>query len=94
MPLLENVYRNLKDKGFMLLAITDEDPVIVQRFVKQFKIGLPVLIDRTRIVFDHYGIQALPSTTILDRKGRPTARLNAISEGLLRESLTSAGITP
>ena len=34
-PILQKVYGDLKEKGFMLLAITDEDPAIVRRFVNE-----------------------------------------------------------
>ena len=94
-PILENVYRALRDKGFMLLAITDEDPAIVRRFAKQFKMDLPVLIDRTRAVFNHYVVEGLPVSIILNRQGRLAARPAMISdEEGLRKLLASAGVTP
>ena len=95
MPILENVYRQMKDKGFTVLAITAEDPSVVRRFVKQTKMKLPVLIDRTRTTFDHYAIEGLPQTVILDRQGRPAARTSVLSdEASLRKLLASAGMTP
>jgi len=94
-PILENVYRDLKDKGFMLLAITDEDPAVVRRYLNQSRIGLPILIDRSRSVFDHYGIEGIPKTLIINRQGRIMARPITISgEGVLRKLLASAGVTP
>ena len=101
-PILANVYRALKDKGFVLLAITDEEPAIVRRFAKQFKMDLPVLIqlavrrsrDRTRAVFNRYVVEGLPPTIILDRQGRLAAQPPMISdEAGLRKLLASAGIT-
>ncbi|MCC6393981.1 MAG: TlpA family protein disulfide reductase [Bryobacterales bacterium] len=95
MPILENVYRQMKDKGVAVLAITDEDPSVVQRFAKEFKMGLPVVIDRTRSTFDHYAIEGLPQTVILDRQGRIAARTSVLSdEASLRKLLASAGATP
>ena len=85
----------LKDKGFMLMAITDEDPATVRRFVNEYHITLPVFVDRTRSVFDHYVIEGLPKTIILNRQGRVVARPITISdEGELRKVLAAAGITP
>jgi len=94
-PILEKVYRDLKDKGFIVLAITDEDPGVVQGFAKQFKIGIPILIDRARATFDHYSIQGLPKTIILDRQGKAVAWPILISDELaLRKTLASAGVAP
>ena len=85
----------MKDKGFTVLAITAEDPSVVRRFVKQTKMKLPVLIDRTRTTFDHYAIEGLPQTVILDRQGRPAAQTSVLSdEASLRKLLASAGMTP
>jgi peroxiredoxin len=93
-PILQKVYGDLKDRGFMLLAITDEDPDVVRRFASEYHITLPVFIDRRRTVFDHYLIQGIPKTIILNRKGRAVARPITISdEGELRKMLTAAGVT-
>jgi thiol-disulfide isomerase/thioredoxin len=94
-PILQKVYADLKDKGFMLLAITDEDPRIVRHFVNEYHISLPVLIDRTRAVFDHYLVEGLPKTIILNRQGRAVARPITISDEVeLRKVLAAAGVTP
>jgi thiol-disulfide isomerase/thioredoxin len=94
-PILQKVYGDLKDKGFMLLAITDEDATVVRRFVNEFHIALPVFIDRTRSVFDHYVVEGLPKTIILNRQGRVVARPTTIhDEGELRKVLAAAGVTP
>ena len=94
-PILQNIYRDLKDKGFMLMAITDEDPATVRRFVNEYHIALPVFVDRTRSVFDHYGGDGLPKTVILNRQGRVVARpITIYNEGELRKVLAAAGVTP
>jgi thiol-disulfide isomerase/thioredoxin len=94
-PILQKVYGDLKEKGFMLLAITDEDPAIVRRFASEYHIALPVFIDRRRAVFDHYLIEGIPKTIILNRRGRAVARPVTISdEGELRKVLAAAGVKP
>jgi peroxiredoxin len=94
-PILQNIYRDLKDKGFMLMAITDEDPATVRRFVNEYHITLPVFVDRTRSVFDHYVVEDVPKTIILNRQGRVVARpITIYNEGELRKALAAAGVTP
>lgn len=96
MPVLQNVHRELRDRGFMLPAITDEDPAIVRKFIQQFPTmaGVPVAIDQPRRVFEHYGVLGLPASVILDRKGRPTSRPSVIpDEAALRKLLVAAGVS-
>jgi peroxiredoxin len=94
-PILQKVYGDLKEKGLVLLAITDEDPATVRHFVNEYHLTLPVFIDRTRTVFDHYLVEGIPKTIILDRRGRAVAWPITISdEGELRRALAAAGVTP
>jgi len=94
-PILQKVYDELKDKGFMILAITDEDPAVVRRFAGEYHITVPVIIDRRRTVFDHYLIEGIPKTIILNRQGRAVARPVTITdEAQLRKVLAAAGVTP
>ena len=94
-PILQKVYGDLKDKGFMVLAITDEDPAAVRRFVNESHTTVPVFIDRSRAVFDHYLVEGIPKTIILNRQGRAVATPITISdEAELRKMLAAAGVTP
>jgi thiol-disulfide isomerase/thioredoxin len=72
-PILQKVYADLKDREFMILAISDEDPAIVRRFMNENHITLPVFIDRARAGFNHYLVEGIPQTIILNRQGRPVA---------------------
>ena len=93
-PILQKVYSDLKDKGFMVLAITDEDPAVVRRFVNESHITLPVFIDLTRAVFDHYLVEGIPKTIILNQRGQTVTTLMPISdEGELRDALAAAGLS-
>jgi hypothetical protein len=50
---------------------------------------------RTRSVFDHYVVEGLPKTIILNRQGRVVARpITIYDEGELRKVLAAAGIMP
>ncbi len=70
MPLFEEVYRKYKDKGFEILAVsTDTSAEAVRKFVKEFKVSFPVLMDDGK-VSTSYGIQGLPTSFLIDREGK------------------------
>jgi len=68
---------------------------LVERFAKEFKIGIPILIGETRTVFDRLQIVGIPKTIILDRQGRPMAWPITVSdEATLRTLLAAAAVKP
>ncbi|GAB4406445.1 MAG: hypothetical protein OHK0032_01470 [Thermodesulfovibrionales bacterium] len=71
MPSLNNLYTALKDKGFVVVAIsvdTSEKPV--KSFVSEKRISFPVLMDKDKeVAFDQYGVIGLPTSFLIDRKG-------------------------
>jgi len=70
MPLFERVYRKYKDKGFEILAIsTDSSVDPIKKFVKEFKVSFPVLLDDGK-VSNLYSIQGLPTSFLIDREGK------------------------
>lgn len=70
MPTLNNYYQANKDKGFVVLAINDqEDATTVNNFIKTSGFTFPVLLDTQHQVLDAYNVRALPTTFIIDRNG-------------------------
>ena len=71
MPSIERLYRALGDQGLVVLAVdVEESPERVVKFVKDFRLGFPVLLDAGSHVFSSYGAPGLPTTILIDRKGR------------------------
>jgi len=71
MPSIERLYRALRDQGLVVLAVdVDESPERVAKFVKDFRLGFPVLLDAGSHVFSSYGAPGLPTTILIDRQGR------------------------
>lgn len=70
MPLFERVYKKYRDKGFEILAIsTDSSQEQVRKFIRDFKVSFPVLMDDGN-VSNLYMIQGLPTSFLLDREGK------------------------
>jgi hypothetical protein len=64
-----------KERHVDLIAITDEDPDLVRRFLADQKEPFPeiVAIDPHRVTFQNYGVSGTPSFVIVDPDG--TVRL-------------------
>jgi peroxiredoxin len=71
MPSIERLHRALGAQGLVVLAVdVDESPERVAKFVKDFRLGFPVLLDAGSRVFASYGASGLPTTILIDRRGR------------------------
>jgi thiol-disulfide isomerase/thioredoxin len=69
MPSIERLH--LRAQGLVVLAVdVDESPERVAKFVKDFRLGFPVRLDAGSHVFSSYGAPGLPTTILIDRKGR------------------------
>jgi len=71
MPALERLYRKYRARGLVVLAVSmdSEGAAVVAPFVKEHGLTFPIGLDRKGAVAGLYGIRALPSTMIIDRKG-------------------------
>ena len=74
MPDLDSLYSRFHDKGFVVLAISDEDAAKVAPFVKQQNVRYPVLLDTGRRVSQLFGVEGIPKSFIFDRSGKLVAQ--------------------
>jgi len=74
MPDLDALYNRFKDKGFVILAISDEPEETVSKFVTEHKYSYPMLLDPGRKVNTAYKIGGIPKSFIYDRSGKMVAQ--------------------
>ena len=74
MPDLERLYREFKDQGLVILAISDEDADKVRPFIAEQKVTYPVLLDPGRKVNELFQIEGIPKTFVYDRNGKLVAQ--------------------
>jgi peroxiredoxin len=74
MPDLETLYRQFKDQGLVILAISDEDAGKVKPFIAQQKVTYPILLDPGRKVNELFQIDGIPKTFVYDRNGKLVAQ--------------------
>lgn len=77
MPSMEALYKDFKNDGFEILAISNdiEGAPVVRPFVKELGLSYPILLDPDFRVDDKYLIQSVPTTVLVDREGVITHRI-------------------
>lgn len=67
---LQPVYARLRSRGLEILAVNvAQDRDTARRFVEPLKLTYPVLLDPEGATARAYGVQALPTTWLLDGNG-------------------------
>jgi peroxiredoxin len=73
---MEALYQRFKDQGLEMLAVNAmEKPEQVQDFIDSYGLTFTVPLDEDGRVNASYGIQAIPTTYIIDREGKIMLRL-------------------
>ncbi len=70
MPDLESLYERFKDKGFVILAISDEEQTKVAPFIKEKNISYPVLLDNGDKTNNLFQVEGIPKSFVYNRDGK------------------------
>lgn len=71
MPTLQTFYDQYKDKGFVLIAIDQEETrEVVQPFVEELGLTFPVWLDKDYLAQKEFKTMNLPSSYVVDRNGQ------------------------
>lgn len=69
MPILAQYYLDHADEGFVVIAVSDAEPVeAVRSFYQSNNIPFPMWPDPTYKASDAYGIDGLPTSYVIDRE--------------------------
>jgi len=65
------IYKAYESKGLEIVGIALDQSGwdVVKPFVQKYKIRYPVVLGDRKVVYDYGGIQAIPTTFIVDREG-------------------------
>ncbi len=70
MPYINNQYQQFRDKGVQVLAVNvGESDLAVSKFAEIHGLDFPIVIDKDGQVQAAYGIDPLPATFLIDKKG-------------------------
>jgi peroxiredoxin len=93
MPDLDTLYNKFKDRGFVVLAISDEEAAKVSPFIGEHKISYPVLLDPGRKVNDAFIVEGIPKSFVYDRSGKMVAQsIDMRTRNQFLEMLAQAGL--
>jgi peroxiredoxin len=93
MPDLDELYANFKDRGLVVLSISDEDAPVVTKYLADHAVRYPILLDPGRKVNDGFEIRGIPKTFVYDRKGKIAAQsIDMRTKRQFLEMLRSAGL--
>jgi cytochrome c biogenesis protein CcmG/thiol:disulfide interchange protein DsbE len=72
MPWFVDFQRKYKDQGFSVVAVSldEEGWDVVRPFAEDMKLNFPVLLGDDELAESFGGVQALPTTFIIDKEGR------------------------
>lgn len=93
MPDLEALYEKYKDRGFVILAISDEESAKVSPFIAERKITYPVLLDPGGRMNELFVIEGIPKTFVFSRAGKLVAQsIDMRTRSQFQAMLAQAGL--
>jgi predicted amidohydrolase YtcJ/thiol-disulfide isomerase/thioredoxin len=93
MPDLDSIYKQYKDQGLIVLAISDEEQAKVTAYLAQHAVSYPVLLDAGRKVNEAFHVDGIPKSFIYDREGELVAQsIDMRTRGQFMALLGQAGL--
>jgi len=85
MPQFERLFAERGAEGLEFLAITVESREVVEAFLQDKPFSFQILLDPDGVITERYGIEAFPTTIILDEDGRVTRSTRGLDSRLEQE---------
>jgi thiol-disulfide isomerase/thioredoxin len=93
LPDLDKLYREFGPKGFVVLAVSDEDRPTVEGYLAKQSFSFPVLLDPGRKVHTAFDVEGIPKNFLFDRAGKLAGQtIDMRTEAQFRELLKRAGL--
>ena len=90
---IQKLHDELASSGVVFLGIDEESPDTVRDSVKAHGYTFPMLLDSKQTVHGLYGVRLVPTTVVINRKGKIAAHyIGAGGEAQLRQALKAAGL--
>ncbi len=92
MPDLETLYKQFKDHGLVILAISDKEDSKVRPFIAEHHATYPILLDPGRRVNELFQVEGIPKSFVYDRDGKMAAQaIDMRTQKQFLEMLAQAG---
>lgn len=88
-PHLNELAKKFESRGVQFISISDEDPAVVERFLRDHPMAGWVGMDTDRSMFTAYGVQGVPVTVLVGPDGTTIAPTypQGLTESVLEEIL-------
>lgn len=75
MPAMQRLYERFRGRGLEIVAVSVDqgNPDAVRTFSEELKLTFPIVLDPEQATKQDYQVRALPTTFLIDRKGRVVA---------------------
>ena len=74
MPDLQTLYQQFRERGLVILSISDEDAQKVRPFIAANNYSYPILLDPGSKVHKQFAVEGIPKTFVYDRDGKLVAQ--------------------
>ncbi len=93
MPDLDALYQRFKNRGFVILGISDEDAPKVKQLLAERSVTYPILLDPGRKVNQLFRIEGIPKSFLFDRNGKMVSQaIDMRTQGQFMRMLAQAGL--
>jgi thiol-disulfide isomerase/thioredoxin len=93
MPDLEKLYQSFASRGFVVLAVSDENRDTIEKFLQGKGYTFPILLDPGKEAEATFQVDGIPKSFVFDRQGRLVAQsIDMRTERQFREMLKQAGL--
>ena len=75
-PHFVELQKQYGDKGLTVIGVSldEQGPEVVKKFVKRLGVNYPIVMGNEKVVEAYGGIDAIPTTFVIDRQGRIVSR--------------------
>jgi thiol-disulfide isomerase/thioredoxin len=75
-PHFVELQKQYGNKGLTVIGVSldEQGPKVVKKFVKQLGVNYPIVIGNAKVAESYGGIDAIPTTFVIDRQGRIASR--------------------
>lgn len=81
-PQLNQLYKELKDQGFAIVAISvDKEKSDLEQFLQKIPVDFDVAWDASGVSPERYQVQTMPSGYLIDQQGNLHKRFNGFKNG-------------
>ncbi len=70
MPIIDRVYNEMRDKGFVVLAVNvKQSAATAKAYTQKLKLSYPIALDQKGEISEQYSVRGIPMNFLINREG-------------------------